>query len=205
MLENRETRAAAVGIAVWALVVGGGFYELLRYKATPGAAAAAPARWPVGSAIARATDRATLVMFVHPRCTCSRASLHELSRLAARFPERLATRIVVARAPSTGGLLESDTTVSARSVLGATIIEDDGTEARRFGVATSGDTVLYDADGALRFHGGITASRGHEGPSFGQARIAALLTDGKSDRADSPAFGCPLARSDEPLSRKDNP
>jgi hypothetical protein len=35
--------------------------------------------------------------------------------------------------------------------------------------------------------------RGHEGDSFGQERIVALLAGGTADRADSPVFGCPLS------------
>ncbi|HLB76837.1 MAG TPA: hypothetical protein VJO72_07370, partial [Candidatus Dormibacteraeota bacterium] len=53
--------------------------------------------------------------------------------------------------------------------------------------------------GRLLFQGGITATRGHEGDSFGQERIASLLTTGAADRADAPVFGCALEQ--EPPAR----
>ncbi len=67
-----------------------------------------------------------------------------------------------------------------------------GREAALFSVSTSGTTVLYDAGGARLFAGGITSARGHEGNSFGQQRLVALLGHGAADRGDSPVFGCGL-------------
>jgi hypothetical protein len=77
--------------------------------------------------------------------------------------------------------------------------DEGGREGSRFAVGTSGGVVLYDTRGRLLFRGGITAARGHEGDSFGQERIASLLTTGAADRADAPVFGCAL--EDEPPSR----
>ena len=65
-------------------------------------------------------------------------------------------------------------------------------EAARFGVATSGHTLVYDAPGRLLFSGGLTAARGREGEAKSARRIAALLTTGKADRDVSPVFGCAL-------------
>jgi hypothetical protein len=56
----------------------------------------------------------------------------------------------------------------------------------------SGFTLLYDPAGRLRFAGGITSARGHEGDSFGQRRILAVLSGDPADRADAPVFGCSL-------------
>ena len=49
--------------------------------------------------------------------------------------------------------------------------DDDGAEARRFGAETSGQTLLYDARGALAFSGGITGARGHAGDNAGRASL----------------------------------
>jgi len=65
-------------------------------------------------------------------------------------------------------------------------------EARRFGVETSGQTLLYDAGGRLIFSGGITGSRGHAGDNAGEAALVALLTSGQADRRATSVFGCPL-------------
>ena len=87
----------------------------------------------------------------------------------------------------------TDLWTSAARIPGVAVLRDEqGREASRFAVATSGGVVLYDARGRLLFQGGITAARGHEGDSFGQERIASLLTTGAADRADAPVFGCAL-------------
>ena len=81
----------------------------------------------------------------------------------------------------------------AASVPGVTLVRDEGgREAARFRALASGLTVLYGADGRRLFSGGITASRGHEGDSFGRRRLLALLDGRPTDRDDSPVFGCTL-------------
>lgn len=85
----------------------------------------------------------------------------------------------------------------ARSIPSVVLTNDvGGVEAARFSADTSGISLLYDAAGQLQFQGGITAQRGHEGDSFGQERIVALVNQRGADRSDSPVFGCLLA--DEP-------
>jgi hypothetical protein len=82
---------------------------------------------------------------------------------------------------------------SASALPDVTVVrDDDGVEARRFGVETSGQTLLYDGRGTLIFSGGITGSRGHEGANAGEASLVALLTRGEADRSGTSVFGCPL-------------
>jgi hypothetical protein len=132
-------------------------------------------------------------MFAHPRCTCTRASLSELTQLMERGRDRMQAAVVfmVPRGASEDWT-KTDLWASAARIPGVTVLRDAGEEAARFGAATSGSVVLYGADGSLLFHGGITPSRGHEGDSFGRERILAFLTTGKADRADAPVFGCAL-------------
>ena len=73
----------------------------------------------------------------------------------------------------------------------------DGTEAGRFGAATSGQVLLYDAGGRLRFSGGLTSTRGHPGESPGHRRIAAVVGGGDTEEATTRVFGCALAGSPE--------
>jgi hypothetical protein len=79
-----------------------------------------------------------------------------------------------------------------------------GSEARRFGVATSGHVLLYDAQGRLTFTGGITSARGHEGDNYGRAAVLALIMGQEGDRAGNPVFGCPLA-TQQPLVIEESP
>jgi len=61
-----------------------------------------------------------------------------------------------------------------------------------FRIETSGDLVLYDADGRLLFHGGITSARGHSGDNLGRSAIQALLWKEPAQTASTSSFGCPL-------------
>ena len=67
-----------------------------------------------------------------------------------------------------------------------------GTEARRFGVSTSGQTLLYDNAGALLFAGGITGARAHQGDNDGRRSIVALLNRETPARTATNVFGCSL-------------
>jgi hypothetical protein len=72
------------------------------------------------------------------------------------------------------------------------VIEDRGEhERRRFAVATSGQVVVYDATGRLRFSGGITADR-HGGPNPGRAAVERVLRGEADTPAEAAVFGCPL-------------
>jgi hypothetical protein len=195
---GRETPGAGAGWLgfglAWILTVAIGFALLWSYKLRPGEAAAAPRAWPPDSRIARATGRATLVLFAHPRCACTRASLAELARLMSRFEDRLAADVVFLRPPDVGSDWDdTDLWRQASAIPGVTALrDDDGVEAGRFRASTSGATVLYDAAGRLLFSGGITPARGHEGDSLGVRRISAVLRTGRADGADAPVFGCAL-------------
>jgi len=199
-MNRASLRAAAPWLllgALWLAVVGGGMHRLWRYASDPGAEAAAPAHWPPESRIARAPGRATLVMFAHPHCPCTRASVGELAWLVAHFGPQIDPHVLVLRAPSTPpGWEEGDIGRLAADVPGVHVeVDAGGVEAARFGAKTSGHVLLYDAGGRLLFSGGITGARGHAGDNLGRARVASLLATGTADRADSPVFGCALEDS----------
>jgi hypothetical protein len=82
---------------------------------------------------------------------------------------------------------------SAARIPGVKVLEDsDGSEARRFNSATSGQALLYDPQGHLLFSGGITAARGHSGDNAGRDAIVSLVNANPADRNQTPVFGCPL-------------
>jgi hypothetical protein len=81
----------------------------------------------------------------------------------------------------------------AAAIPGVHPIEDiDGGEIRKFGAATSGQVLLYDASGRLQFNGGITASRGHAGDNDGRDAVASLLRSGRAPLHTAFVFGCSL-------------
>jgi hypothetical protein len=182
-------------LGVWVAALGSGFTILVRYASAPGAMDTAPRlAWPADSRLARRPHRPTLVMFAHPHCPCSRASVSELARLLQRVPDGLEAYVLFVRPRETSPDWDrTDLWRSAAAIPGVTVLGDeDGVEAARFHALTSGLTVVYDGEGRLLFRGGITSARGHEGNSFGRERIISLLTTGKADRNDSPVFGCAL-------------
>ncbi|HEX5102823.1 MAG TPA: hypothetical protein VFV87_03380 [Pirellulaceae bacterium] len=188
-------------LTLWAAAVAAGFWGLWTYASTPGRAERAPATWPQDSQLARSPGRWTLVVFIHPRCPCTSASLTELEKLQAHLLEDIDIHIVSIQ-PRIGAEDWPDTPLVRRAaaIPGAIIgVDVDGHEARRFHARTSGETLLFDPHGRLAFHGGITASRGHEGDNPGSDAILALVA-GQSSAAPlaCPAFGCPL-RSDRDL------
>lgn len=66
---------------VWALAIIGGGALVWDFENTPGVPATAPHVWPAASRIPYPANRPTLVMlWVHPHCPCSRASLEEAER-----------------------------------------------------------------------------------------------------------------------------
>jgi hypothetical protein len=192
--------SAGVVIAPWCclLIVGWYFVERYEFDVNEPASLGVVANWPSGSALQRSPDRAILVLFLHPKCPCSRATIHELKRLlaaTATAPAPAPDLIVVATVPPSAdeSWLNTDTIAESKQIAGAKLYVDRaGHEAARFGATTSGMVMLFDAAGALRFHGGITISRGHEGDSAGRDRLAELLRGERCDLIELPVFGCRL-------------
>jgi hypothetical protein len=142
-----------------------------------------------------------LVMFVHPRCPCTRASLSELNAIANIAGSRVSTAVVFLRPEGMpGGWERTDSWSSAARIPGATLLSDHGgIEAARFGADTSGYVVLYDPEGRLLFSGGITGSRGQAGDNWGRRQVLSLVMEHRTDRLAHAVYGCPLhdAPSDE--------
>jgi hypothetical protein len=199
-------RALGVLVFLWGAGLVAGFGAFLRYSATAGAPAHAPARWPETSHIALVTGRATLLMFVHPRCPCSRASVAELERLMARVGDRVTAHVLFMKPAGTGPDWQTSAPLwdRVRAIPGVDATwDDEGREAARFVAATSGQTVVYDEHGLLQFEGGITGSRGHEGDNLGRSRIVSLLTSrGIADSRGTAVFGCALG---EPRAAQEPP
>lgn len=185
----------------WLLAVGAGFAAILNHQGAGGHAGATPEHWPSGARVDLDRGSYTLIMFAHPQCPCTRASLEELNRLLVRSQGRVAARVVFyrpARFPddwSRTGLWRS-----AASIPSVTVDEDpDGAEAQLFGAETSGYVLLYDTRGQLLFKGGITGSRGHAGDNAGKSAVAALLTGQGVSARQAPVYGCSLTSECEAL------
>jgi hypothetical protein len=200
-----KSRWVIVALWMWGAAISAGFCGLWSYASTPGESAAAPVNWPESSVWKRTPGRWTLLMFVHPRCPCTQASIAELERLQAQAAGQIDIRIALFQ-PGTESPAWDQTSLTRRAAaLPAAVVavDPDGSEARRFHAQTSGETLLYDPAGRLAYHGGITAARGHEGDNPGSDAILALLA-GRTAPTSCPAFGCPLFRS-QPSAREPAP
>jgi hypothetical protein len=178
---------------IWLGAAAAGLWVLWRYDNTPGDLARAPEHWPAPTTLARAADRPTLVMLAHPHCACTRASLGELAEAIARArtPPKTYVLFMAPRAFA-GGWEQTDLWRTAASLPGVTVVRDeDGREARRFGAATSGQTLLYDERGVLMFNGGVTGARAHAGDNLGRQSLVALLNREPAARGTN-VFGCSL-------------
>ena len=195
MTEPARTKGGwplALAMTLWAALVSVGFVSLAAYSGSPGALRAPPTRWPASAGLERPRGRWAVLVFPHPRSPCSRASLSELSRAAARFREP-AEVVAVFTVPegqdqswAAGALWDSAGRLSGRR-----LVDPGGRLARIFRADTSGFIALYDRGGVLRYHGGLTASRGHEGSDVGGQSLTRWL-GGERGAERAPVYGCAL-------------
>jgi len=187
----------AVALA-WIVAVTLGMRVLLAYEYTAGAAAAAPNAWPQSTHVPAPRQRPALVLLMHPQCSCSRATLSELARLMAHVHGRVDAYVLMLD-PFSGRndeWAQSHLWTTAAAIPGVRVMLDhDGADARRFGASTSGQALLYDISGRLRFNGGITDARGHEGDNAGRASLESLLLHGTAATGHTSVFGCGLFAS----------
>jgi hypothetical protein len=193
-MKNKSRLILTISGILWLGAVGFGLNRLWQYENSPGITTEPPAHWPASSQIRIPEGSASLIMFIHPHCPCTRASVGELALLMARCQGRLTANVIIFRPKDFPADWEkTDLWHSAAAIPGVSVIQDeDGQEARRFQANTSGHTLLYDAEGQLLFSGGITASRGHSGDNAGRSAIVSLLTEGEAEQRETFTFGCSL-------------
>ncbi len=165
------------------------------------------ATWPSDSSLPVASDRSTLLLFLHPQCPCSRATLVELEKIlesTAALTNATPRTLVVASVPRNADSQWTDSPLNkrARQLPNADLYVDvDGIETARFGVTTSGTVMLFSPQAGRIFSGGITISRGHEGHSVGGALLQEQLwrvlnhqpdAVAELDASSPPVFGCAL-------------
>ena len=167
-----------------------------QYVNQPGSAGMPPAQWPQASRIVLDSQHPTLLMFAHPHCPCTRASISELEQVVSDCQGMVNAQVWFIKPTGTAAdWTDTDLWRSAAAILGVTVhVDADGTEARRFQSGTSGQTMLYAPSGELLFHGGITVERGHAGDNAGVDAIESRLQhkDATSIVASTPVFGCEL-------------
>ena len=194
---TRNHLLSAGFVTAWIGVISVGQFWLLGYQTNPGQSAKA-ADWPVESTLRPRDGHFTLVLFAHPHCPCTRASVEELSWVMAHSRGKLdvyAVFVLPKGAPADWERTPLWDMVA--TIPGLQPVSDvGGVEASRFRVETSGQTLLFDSLGALVCSGGITAGRGHAGDNAGRRALVECLAGRMPDRREIPVFGCPLFGDD---------
>ncbi|HEY9683527.1 MAG TPA: hypothetical protein V6C89_19905 [Drouetiella sp.] len=144
-----------------------------------------------------------LIMFVHPKCPCTRASMSELRKLMQNNPDLKATIYFYRPSNEEAGWEKSDIWKTAESIKNATLrVDIDGKKASAYRIVTSGEILLYDANQHLVFSGGITGARGHVGDNISEDMLEdALMSLSKPDQAPriAPVFGCRILKNGSKL------
>jgi hypothetical protein len=193
---------AATGIG-WVGAVTWGSTWLWRYESVAGTPADAPLVYPADPVSRGATSSLPrLILIAHPRCPCTRATISELAALMTRCRGKVAATVLLVQPPGAPAGWERSGIAAAASAIPDVnvVVDEDGRQARQLGAATSGQALLYGADGRLLFSGGITESRGHAGDNAGRAAITALILNQTATDAliigSTPVYGCRLLDAD---------
>lgn len=177
----------AIILGISSISVVTGMFAIARFDDTPGEVMPAPERWPMESSVSRSKTGPELVVFAHPFCSCTVATLHELDSL----PVKPHTTVLFFRPSANSKWRAERLWQMAKQLPNANVLWDDGgREAKRFGATTSGYMILYDAAGRLMFRGGVTATRGHEGDNEGLTSLISTLRSGIPAHDVSRVFGC---------------
>jgi hypothetical protein len=166
----------------------------LTFDLKPESVQTPPPAWPKDVSL-QAGQLGTIVLFLHPHCPCSRASVVQLDRLRTMAStDHVALHIVFV-----GNNARESTalTRAAESLSGVQLhFDSERTLARQFDASVSGETFAFGDGGKLIFHGGLTSARGHEGDSYALTALANWLRAGAlptaSGASEFPTFGCRL-------------
>lgn len=180
-----------------------GLLALGAYEATPAREQSWPLVWPLNSQLnshgqgGLSFDPAAphTVMFVHPHCPCTVASVEELCDVLRDTASR-ATLVVYEPANVDTAWVDGPLWhLAAQHPDQFTLVRDpEGKLARTFRAQASGTCLVYGADRRLRYAGGVTLSRGHRGANAGQTTLHQELSQPTPDHEPSiyPVFGCSI-------------
>lgn len=183
-----------VALAVWLVAVWFCWSRLAAYSYTAGPLGHPPALRQADNPFGFSGESHLLVMTIHPKCPCSRASIGELEKLLSKLDKRLTCVVLVYQpAAAPDDWLRTDLVESVRRLSKVRMVVDPaGKLARDFGMTTSGTTVLYSPQGDPKYWGGTTSARGHAGDNLGSDSIAAIVRGQRPPATSRPAYGCRL-------------
>lgn len=198
------SRMNKVTIGLWATAVVVGFVFLWDYSNAPGVAGKPPKSWPKNAFVELTEGYSTLLIFAHPKCSCTEATFSELQRMLPHILEKVKIHVVFYH-PHEFDLnwVKSDLFKLAQSLpIQSVIIDSKKQVINQFRPKTSGQVYLYSQNGDLVYSGGITPSRGHEGDSEGKKAVYSWVLESKLYKPTAFVFGCSLFHNGEGGSNK---
>lgn len=187
----------------WIAIVALSIFTICNYEFTPGQVGSVPPRWTTDLGLKQPTaPHPTLLVSLHPKCSCSQATLALLSDLFATSDTKANVVVLVTKPANKTADWKNDIdllTFRIQSELdGQVMIDIDSVNSKRFGMLTSGHILAYAVDGSLLYSGGITTARGarSNGPGFDALKKIVTLANRTQEKLENkPVFGCELTNA----------
>lgn len=181
-------------VAVWFGLAVTGSLVLTSYASRPALRSSTVVVWPSETKLNRSPGRKNLLMFLHPKCGCSIATVRQLAIVLSKAEANVSvTGVFYCPADESVEWTKTDVWRRCSHLPDVTCVVDrGGIEAARFGASASGHLLLFDDSLQRRFDGGITKSRGHDGHCFSAESLSQLLVGLNPDNTSFPVYGCPI-------------
>ena len=189
----RGNRLSQFGIVLWAVTIVAAFGFLAAYDQAPGPSPKSVSKLPANFDLPAKPGSHVLLMFLHPKCVCSQASVGELEKILSHAPDSVEVCLYFYKPAgkpdewTRTGLYET-----ARRNGWTIRVDEDGAIARRLGAETSGHVLIFDSARNLSFSGGVTASRGHWGDNESARAASGALLETANSASTRPVFGCEI-------------
>ncbi|HIA53604.1 MAG TPA: hypothetical protein EYN91_16180 [Candidatus Melainabacteria bacterium] len=183
-----------VAYVVWIGMLFIGHLVLFEYELTPSPLTNTKRVFPHHSGVQLAHGRQNIVLFLHPACPCSVATVDEFHQLMRQGDKDSVGTVIFYMPPEKEGEWSLAPIIqSVKRIRNVSVEYDtDGSLAQTFGVTTSGHVLIYDGRGVLQFTGGITGSRGHSGDNHYLELAKQCILARKAKYTTTPVFGCSL-------------
>lgn len=182
----------SVGLLMGAALI---FATLISHTYEPASTNSDATEWPLRSQIKVDNSRPILIVFAHPHCPCFAATISGLTTLSDNFSDLQIFVVFTTPNPAPKDWHLGSNWHQVRDAGLASMVDTGCFETHLFKANASGELMLY-KDGQRLFHGGITAGRGHSGPSAGMFELIRVMSDFKTSENTYPVFGCPILNDD---------
>jgi len=191
--EVRKRGLLITASAFWLVAVFVCVYLLALHELTPGRVGNVRG-WPGSHLVHLEHGTKTLLVFIHPGCPCTEATITELRRILDENGNFVRASVLVFR-PSAAASNWERTDLYDRLARFPDVrvkLDMDGKEAERFQVFTSGTVLLFDESGRLLYSGGLTKARGMSGENQSTREIAQAIKANGDGIFTRSVFGCDL-------------